>query len=119
MSDVFLLQNQDDYFLSKKNEWLDGREPASLFRTPHKDEAVNQMVEANARDFSQRIRMIACSVDARGVPVLDPAILPPPLAKTPADTDPAAARDSNATTESDQQSTAQQEPSAHLAVNQQ
>jgi hypothetical protein len=42
-----------------------------LFKTPHKDEAINQMVEISAKDYLQRIKIIACEVDEKGVPIVD------------------------------------------------
>lgn len=80
MSQIFLLQNQDKLFLSKQKEWVDGRDPASLFKTPHKDEALNQLFEINVRDFNQRIHLVSCGLKANGLPDIDPADLPPPSA---------------------------------------
>ena len=51
MSELFILQNQDNLFLGKQNNWLDGRDPGALFKTIHKDEAINQMFEASSRDY--------------------------------------------------------------------
>jgi hypothetical protein len=83
MSDIYILQNQDQLFLGKQREWLDGREPGSLFKTPHKDEAVNQMVETTAKDFTQRITVLLCPANDKGLPIIDPELLPPPLPKAP------------------------------------
>ncbi|MDQ2076126.1 hypothetical protein [Marinimicrobium sp. ABcell2] len=77
MSELYILQNQDKLFLSKQKEWLDGRDRNSLFKTPHKDEAVNQRVEISAKDYTQRITLMLCPVDERGLPVIAPEDLPP------------------------------------------
>lgn len=77
MNQIFLLQNQEKLLLSKQKEWVDGRDLGSLFKTPHRDEALNQMVEVNAKDFSQRIRILAVGLKANGLPDIDPADLPP------------------------------------------
>lgn len=77
MNQIFLLQNQDKLFLSKQKEWVDGHHPASLFKTSHKDEALNQLFEVNAKDFSQRIHLVACGLKANGLPDIDPTDLPP------------------------------------------
>ncbi|MGQ9426923.1 hypothetical protein ACXYTJ_13935 [Gilvimarinus sp. F26214L] len=77
MNEIYLLQNQDRLFLSKQNEWVDGREPTALYRTRHKDEALNQLFEVNAKDYSQRIHVLSCSVKSNGLPEIDPADLPP------------------------------------------
>ncbi len=83
LNPVYLLQNQDRLFLGKSQAWLDGRDLGALFRTPHKDEAVNQRVEVSARDYNQRIQLVLCPLNERGQPVIDPDILPPPLPKAP------------------------------------
>jgi hypothetical protein len=77
MSEHYLLQNQDKLFLGKQKDWLDGRDRNSLFKTPHKDEAVNQRVEISAKDYTQRISLLLCPVDERGLPVIAPEDLPP------------------------------------------
>src|SRR5690554_1728085 len=82
MSDIYLLQNQDKLFLGKQKDWLDGRDRNSLFKTPHKDEAVNQRVEISAKDYTQRITLLLCPVDERGLPVIAPDDLPPAQARS-------------------------------------
>lgn len=81
MSDVYIIQNQDKLFLSKQRTWVDGREPAGLYRTAHRDEAINEKFEVNAKDYSQRVALVSCTLNERGVPMIDPEILPPPLPK--------------------------------------
>ena len=81
MSELFILQNQDNLFLGKQNNWLDGRDPGALFKTSHKDEAINQMFEASSRDYKQRIKVVGCPANEKGFPAIDPAIMPAPLPK--------------------------------------
>jgi hypothetical protein len=81
MTELFILQNQQQLFLGKHNNWVDGRDPSAVFKTAYKDEAINQMVETSSKDYQQRIRIINCSSNDKGLPVIDPAILPPPLPK--------------------------------------
>ncbi|WP_198144041.1 hypothetical protein [Gilvimarinus agarilyticus] len=81
MTDVYILQNQDKLFLSKQRIWVDGRDPAGLYRSPHKDEAVNEMFEASSKDYTQRVSLVACPLNERRNPVIDPEILPPPQPK--------------------------------------
>lgn len=81
MSDLFILQNQDKLFLGRQNNWLDGRDLAALYKTAHKDEAINQMVEASSKDYKQRIKILSCSANEKGLPTIDPAIMPEPLPK--------------------------------------
>jgi hypothetical protein len=81
MSELFILQNQDKLFLGRQNNWLDGRDLAALFKTAHKDEAINQMFEASSKDYKQRIKVLSCSANEKGLPVIDPELLPEPLPK--------------------------------------
>lgn len=76
---MFILQNQDGYFLSKSGEWLDGREPSALFRTTLKDEAVNQLFETNSKDYSLRIAILECEANLKKHPVIATEHLPPPI----------------------------------------
>ncbi len=77
MSELYILQNQDKLFLGKQKDWLDGRDRNSLFKTPHKDEAINQKVEISAKDYRQRISLLQCPLDERGLPVIQAEDQPP------------------------------------------
>ncbi|WKD49637.1 hypothetical protein [Microbulbifer spongiae] len=70
MIHVYVLSNQHQQFLSKSGEWLDGREPSRLFRSEHKDIAINQMFEANTRDVSLRIELLQCDLNNKGQPLI-------------------------------------------------
>jgi hypothetical protein len=83
MSQTFILQNQDKLFFGKNKEWVDGYDAGSLFKTLYKDEAINVMVEISAKDYQQRVKIIACDCDNKGLPMIDIAIMPAPLAKIP------------------------------------
>lgn len=85
MNQIYLLQNQHKLFLSKQSEWVDGRELGSLFKTRHKDEALNYLFEVNAKDYSQRIHLLACDIKANGFPLIKPEDMPPPLEKPAAE----------------------------------
>ncbi len=94
---MYILQNQEGYFLSKSGEWTDGREASQLFRTLHRDEAVNQLFEVNSRDFSLRITLLECEATSKNLPIITEDQLPPPL---PIVEDPQnETHDSSATTE--------------------
>lgn len=81
MTDVFILQNQAKLFLGKQNQWLDGRDLSLLYKTEHKDEAANQLFEASSKDYTQRIKMISCPANEKGLPTIDPDIMPDPIPK--------------------------------------
>lgn len=70
MSDVFVLRNQDHLFFDKHGEWTDGSDANSLYRTPHKDEALNQKLELTVRYPELRITVVDCQLDTKGHPQL-------------------------------------------------
>lgn len=82
MSELFILQNQDQLFLGKQKDWLDGRDLGSLFKTAHKDEAINQMFEVGSKDYTQRVKVLSCTANEKGLPIIDPELLPPTHART-------------------------------------
>ncbi len=77
MKNVFILQNQHQAFLNKHNEWVDGRDANALFRTPHRDEAINQMFEVSSKDYTQRVHLLECELNDRNNPVIADEHLPP------------------------------------------
>lgn len=83
MSQTFILQNQDKLFFGTNKEWVDGYDANALFRTPHKDEAVNQMFEITSKDYKQRVKVVGCALDEKALPVIDSDIMPAPLPKAP------------------------------------
>lgn len=88
MSQVFLLQNQQGLLLNKQGQWTDGREAGSLFRTPHRDEALNHMIEVNSKDYTLRIKLLECDLNERGIPQLKEEDLPPMMAVEALDCEP-------------------------------
>ena len=84
---VFILQNQHGQYLGKDGEWLPAGDTTALFRSPHHDVALNQLVEVNSKDHSLRGVVVACSLDSKGRPVLqEPAEAP--AASTPSVVEP-------------------------------
>src|SRR5690606_41564599 len=67
---VFVIKNQADLFLNKQGEWVDDAQPATLYRTVHRDEAVNTVFEVSAKDMYLRAEVLACKVDEKGQPAL-------------------------------------------------
>lgn len=83
MNQTFILQNQDKLFFGKNKEWVDGYDANAVFKTPHKDEAVNQMFEITSKDYKQRVKVISCALDEKALPLIDSEIMPAPLPKAP------------------------------------
>lgn len=67
---LYLIENQYGQLLSKELTWIDLGETDVLFFSPHKDQAVNQLVELSSRDTSLRGKVTQCAVDDRGRPLL-------------------------------------------------
>ncbi|ODS24142.1 hypothetical protein AB835_05275 [Candidatus Endobugula sertula] len=96
MSTLYILQNQHGYFLRKKSqgrenldekvtghnrtsEWVDGQDLRLLFRTIHKDEAINRQFEVSAQDVDLRISIKEYPINAHKHPNIPQDRLPPPL----------------------------------------
>lgn len=55
MSSIYILQSQNDLYLSKSGDWVSGDQSKILFRTQHKDEAINQKVELTVKQPELRV----------------------------------------------------------------
>jgi len=73
---VFVVKNQHDLYLSKQQEWVDGTDTQSLYRTRHRDESINTVFEVSSRDIYLRAESVVCEVDAKGNPLLATAEKP-------------------------------------------
>ncbi len=71
MSSVFVVKNQDGYFATKQKEWECGRDPKLLFRTAHKDEAINMVFELSSKDIDLRAEVIVVELDEKKHPVVE------------------------------------------------
>ena len=83
MNQTFILQNHDKLFFGKNKEWVDGYDANAVYKTPHKDEAVNQMFEITSKDYKQRVKVIGCELNEKALPIIDSEIMPAPLPKVP------------------------------------
>lgn len=73
MKDVFIISNQHGQFLGKQGQWLDESEPAAAWRSPHRDVALNYLIENNARDIEQRLVLLQCPLNEKDIPLLGDA----------------------------------------------
>lgn len=74
MSDeIFVVSNQLGQFWARAGEWVDGREPQRLMKFKHRDEAVNQLVELSAKDIDLRGEVLACELNERKEPQVEPS----------------------------------------------
>ena len=83
MNQTFILQNQDKLFFGKNKEWVDGYDANAVYKTLHKDEAVNQMFEITSKDYKQRVKVISCELNEKALPIIDGELMPAPLPKVP------------------------------------
>ena len=67
---IFILQRCDTAVLSKELEWNCDVSSNDIFHSPHRDIALNQLVELNAKQIDLRVNIIECEADANGRPVM-------------------------------------------------
>lgn len=67
---VFVIRNQQGQYLSKQQEWVDGADNHVLYRTRHRDEAINSIFEVSSRDIYLRAETIVCELDGKNNPAL-------------------------------------------------
>ena len=70
MSQKFVVTNQHGHYYSKRKAWTDGREPARVYCVKHHDEALNTLLEINAKDIDLRGQVVAVDLDKRDLPLL-------------------------------------------------
>ena len=95
MKQLFVIRNQNQHYLGRHHEWVDGSHRPALFRTPYRDVAVNELFEVNVKDFALRGEIIACDTDDKGYPVVE--VLNPIPDAPPATDDFPAAEETSAT----------------------
>lgn len=66
MTEVYIIRNQDQLYLDKQGEWVDGSASHTLYRTAFKDEALNTKVELSVRHPQLRLTIVPGAVDEKG-----------------------------------------------------
>jgi hypothetical protein len=56
----FVLQDADGRYLGKDLDWMDDLNASAVFCCEHQDQALNKLVELNAKDINLRAQVIAC-----------------------------------------------------------
>lgn len=79
MSQVYIITNQYDQFLDKRSQWVDQADTSVLYRTPHKDEAINIMVEHSVKNPDARAKIVTCELNQKG----QLALVPAPVGEAP------------------------------------
>lgn len=68
---VFVIKNQHDLYLGKQQNWLSGKEKNAVYRADHHDEALNYLIEMNAKDISVRGEIIQTQLDEKKQPEIE------------------------------------------------
>ena len=67
---TFVIQNQAGQYCTKKSEWVSGKDAAVLFHQVHHDQALNQLIELNAKNISLRGVVIELALCEKRRPVV-------------------------------------------------
>ena len=76
MRKAFIITNQCGHYLGKQKEWLSGNDRRLLYRSEHRDEAVNTVFELSSKDFDLRASIAECELDEQGQPRVSVVELP-------------------------------------------
>jgi len=87
MPDVFVITNQLGHFWGKSKQWVDGKDPRTILRARHQDEAVNTLVELSTKDMTLRGQVIEVPLSQRGEPVVTVSDIPVPQIEESPSTD--------------------------------
>ncbi|MFQ3200629.1 MAG: hypothetical protein ACI9SK_001356 [Zhongshania sp.] len=71
MTTVFVIQNQQGHYLNKQLEWVDGQDRRILYRTVHRDEAINMVFEQSSKNIELRAHPLQCETDESAQPKLE------------------------------------------------
>lgn len=69
-SSYFVIQNQHYQYLDKQGNWRSGKDSQALYRTEFHDEALNTLIETNAKDIHQRCKVVEVAIDDKKRPVV-------------------------------------------------
>jgi len=67
---LFILRDAAGNYLTKELIWVRDCTVAELYKTPHKDIALNQLIELNASDITLRAEVFLCKTDEKNNPVI-------------------------------------------------
>jgi len=70
MKEAYVIRNQQGQYLTRKGEWVSGRDTSILFHQPWFDQALNQLIEINAKDIELRGKVVELELDDKGRPVV-------------------------------------------------
>jgi hypothetical protein len=68
---VFVIKNQHNQYLDKHSDWHSGKDANALFRADHHDQALNTLLEVNAKDILLRGKIIEVELDEKKRPIVE------------------------------------------------
>ena len=68
---LFIVKDAAGNLLTKELLWTRESTTAELFSTPHRDIALNQLLELNAGNITFRAEIVTCPADDKNRPVLN------------------------------------------------
>lgn len=68
---TFVIRNQFQQYLDKHAGWQSGKDAQALYRADYHDQALNTLIEINARDISLRGEIIETDLDDKKRPIVE------------------------------------------------
>ncbi|NRB40980.1 MAG: hypothetical protein HRU20_21340 [Pseudomonadales bacterium] len=68
---VFVIRNQIDQYLNKQSQWISGKEAQLLYRSDFHDEALNTLIEVNAKEINLRGKIIEVELGDKKKPIIE------------------------------------------------
>ncbi|NPU95392.1 MAG: hypothetical protein HPY82_26150 [Gammaproteobacteria bacterium] len=70
MSSAYVIRNQLGQYLTRKGEWVSGKDAGALFHQPWFDQALNHLIEVNSKDIELRGKVVELDMDDKGRPLV-------------------------------------------------
>jgi len=72
MEPTYIVINQLGQYLNKHKAFISGRDAQLVYRTVHKDDALNHVFEMSSKDIELRARVMTVELDEKGQPIIEP-----------------------------------------------
>lgn len=90
MASAFVIRNQLGQYLTRKDEWVSGKDASVVFYKTYYDEALNQLFEINTKDIELRGKVFEVELGENKKPVITelgpepetPELLQPEIAES-------------------------------------
>jgi len=70
MANTYVICNQQGQYLTRKDEWVSGKDSAVLYHDIHHDQTLNQLIEINSKDIALRGEIVTLALDDKKRPVV-------------------------------------------------